>query len=135
MRDGRTRRIEQAPSTGDSFGEFRRSWQASLYIVSGGPEGTEYLLDRSDTTMGRGPGVDLAFDDPTMSREHAAVEFADGGFRLRDLGSTNGVRLNESEVKVAELKNGDRLQVGQLVLQFVLEKRERPAKTYVLPEA
>jgi pSer/pThr/pTyr-binding forkhead associated (FHA) protein len=70
-----------------------------------------------------------------MSKEHAALEFANGGIRLRDLGSMNGTRLNDSEVRAADLKNGDRIQLGEHAFQFVLEKRAKQPRTYVLPDA
>ena len=76
----------------------------------------------------------MVFDDRTMSREHAVIEFAGLGFRVRDLASMNGIFLNGSEVKVGDLKSGDRIQVGQHVFQFVLEKSQHSPKTYVLPE-
>lgn len=134
MRDGYTRRLDRAEHDKHSFEEFARRWAASLTIVSGGPAGSEWLLERPETTIGRGPEADLAFDDRTMSREHAVIEFTGVGFRVRDLGSMNGIVLNGREVKVGDLKTGDRVQVGQHVFQFVLEKRQNPPKTYVVPE-
>jgi pSer/pThr/pTyr-binding forkhead associated (FHA) protein len=98
-------------------------------------EGSEHMLERPCISLGRGPGSDLSFDDDAMSRVHAALEFADGGFRIRDLGSTNGVLLNGGELEVGELKNGDRFQLGRHLFQFLLEKRHREPKTYLLPEA
>jgi pSer/pThr/pTyr-binding forkhead associated (FHA) protein len=70
-----------------------------------------------------------------MSSAHAALEFAGGGFRIRDLGSTNGVLLNGGEVEVGDLKNGDRFQLGRHRFQFLLEKRRREPKTYLIPES
>ena len=134
MRDGYTRRLDRAEGDGRSFEEYARRWSASLTIVSGGAEGTEYVLERPETTLGRGPEANLSFDDRTMSREHAVVEFTGVGFRVRDLASMNGIFLNGGEVKVGDLKSGDRIQIGQHVFQFVLEKRRGSARTYVLPE-
>jgi pSer/pThr/pTyr-binding forkhead associated (FHA) protein len=133
MRDGYTRRLDRAESDQKSFEEYARRWAASLTIVSGGAEGSEYLIERPELTIGRGPEADLSFDDRTMSREHAVIEFAGAGYRVRDLASMNGVFLNGSEVKVGDLKSGDRIQVGQHVFQFVLEKSQR-SRTYVLSE-
>lgn len=134
MRDGYTRRLDRVELDRDSFEEFHKQWEASLTIVAGGPEGTEYLLEKQQTSLGRGPDVDLVFDDQTMSKQHAVVEFSGVGFRLRDLGSMNGVVLNDCDVKVGDLKSGDRFQVGQHVFQFVLDKRETGPKTYVIDD-
>ena len=134
MRDGYTRRIDRVELEEDAFEEFMKKWEASITIVAGGPEGSEYLLEKPTTSMGRGADVDLTFDDQTMSREHAVVEFSGVGFRVRDLGSMNGIIVNETEAKVGDLKSGDRFQVGQHVFQFVLSKRQSGPKTYVIDE-
>jgi hypothetical protein len=46
----------------------------------------------------------------------------------------NGILINGSEAKAADLKNGDRFQLGEHVFQFVLEKRPKRPKTYVLSD-
>ena len=69
-----------------------------------------------------------------MSREHVLFEFSDGGFVLRDLGSTNGTRLNGKDIRVHELDHGDRLEIGEHVFQFVIEDRERTPQTYYIPD-
>ncbi len=134
MRDGFTRKAERAPARNPSFEEWCSRVQASLCIVAGGAEGTEYPIERARLTVGRGPGVDLCFDDTTMSKEHAIFEFADGGLRVRDLGSMNGIQVNDVETPVRELESGDRVRIGEHVLQLVLDKRERPPKTWVVSE-
>ncbi len=131
MSDDRTREVKSARDSG--FSTYLARFQASIVILSGPAKGTEHALDRERITMGRGPGVDLAFDDSTMSRQHAAIEFSNGGFQLRDLESTNGTLLNGGEVKVGELKHRDRFQIGDLSFQFVREEREHDPPTYVLP--
>ena len=117
-----------------SFDEFQGRWRACLVIVAGGPVGTEHPIESAVTTIGRDADATVCCDDDTMSREHAAVEFAGGGLRVRDLGSRNGVRVNGSEVRAADLVSGDRLQVGSHVFQLVLEERKREPKVWVVPE-
>jgi pSer/pThr/pTyr-binding forkhead associated (FHA) protein len=133
MRDGVTVRRErgQAP---ENVSEFLERWRPVLVVVSGVAAGSEFVVDRVRTTVGRGPGVDLAFADAEMSQQHAAIEFADGGFRVCDLGSTNGTYVNGALVRVCELKNADRIQLGRFLFQFVLEERTRSPRVYVLPD-
>lgn len=134
MRDGHTRKLE----VGDldtSFEEFSGQWRATVVVISGAAAGTEYEIDAPQVSIGRGPEASWRFDDDTLSKEHAALEFAGGGLRLRDLGSRNGTRLNGAEVMTGDLKNGDRFQLGELVFQFVLEQRPRRPRTYVIPDA
>lgn len=131
MRDGRTHRLDR-PGEAESFDTFLRTYDARLIVVRGDAAGAEFRLHRDRHMLGRGPGVDLAVDDPAMSRQHAAIEYAGGGFRVRDLGSTNGVHHNGRNVQAAELSNGDRLEIGSQALQYVVEAREQEPEVYEL---
>jgi pSer/pThr/pTyr-binding forkhead associated (FHA) protein len=133
MRDGRTRKVD-TPERDDSFEGFIAGWRATVVVLSGDAAGTEYTMERPGVSMGRGEEADWTFADDTMSKEHAILEFTGGGIRLRDLGSMNGTRLNGGETRVADLKNGDRFQLGEHEFQFVLEKLSRKPRTYVLPD-
>jgi pSer/pThr/pTyr-binding forkhead associated (FHA) protein len=134
MRDGFTRPLAARGREGD-FERFLAESRVSLAVLSGPASGMEYPLERPRVSLGRGPGVDLAFPDPAMSREHACVEWAQGGFRVRDLGSTNGVLVEGARVAARELAHGDRFQLGEHLFQLVVEKRPREPRTYVLPDA
>jgi pSer/pThr/pTyr-binding forkhead associated (FHA) protein len=133
MRDGRTRKLEVVERD-ESFDAFLSKWRAIVVVLSGETAGTEFELSQPNVSIGRGVEAHWTFADDAMSKAHAALEFANGGIRLRDLGSMNGTRLNEGEVKAADLKNGDRFQLGQHVFQFVLEERPKQPRTYVLPD-
>lgn len=133
MRDGFTRRLD-TQERDTSFEDFLSEWKPTVVVLSGESAGAEREIDTPSLSIGRGSDAGWTFADDTMSREHVVLEFADGGIRLRDLGSMNGTRLNGAEVRAAELKNGDRFQVGEHSFQLVLEKRPRQPKTYVVPE-
>jgi pSer/pThr/pTyr-binding forkhead associated (FHA) protein len=135
MRDGHTRESLESSSRRTSFADFIEAWDPSLVVLSGGLQGTDYSIEHASTLIGRGPGVDLTFDDETLSRQHASIEFADGGLRLRDLGSLNGVSINGGVVKSGELKHGDRFQLGDLAFQLVLEERLRTPKIHYIEDA
>ena len=130
MQDGRTIESRRA---GSGSGEFAR-WEATLVVVEGGAEGSEHELRRQRVVLGRGPGVDLAFADPEMSQQHAAIEFEDGVFRVLDLGSTNGIRVNNERITEHELSHGDRITLGIHVVRILLEKRDTMPRVYVLPD-
>jgi len=134
MRDGCTRESLGSSSGRTSFADFVEAWNPSLVVLSGRLQGTDYPIERASTVVGRGPGVDLAFDDETLSRQHASIEFADGGLRLRDLGSLNGVCINGGVVKSGELEHGDRFQLGDLAFQLILEKRSRAPKIHYIED-
>lgn len=133
MRDGMTRKVE-AGDRDHQFVEWASQWRVTVVVLSGDAAGTEYEMDRQIVSLGRGPESGWGFEDGTMSKEHAALEFAGGGIRLRDLGSMNGMRVNGSDVKVADLKNGDRFQLGAHEFQLVIEERPRQPRTYVVED-
>jgi pSer/pThr/pTyr-binding forkhead associated (FHA) protein len=132
MRDGKTRRLGAVGACSAEL--FFSRYRATIAILSGDAAGNEYPLDQERITLGRGPGVDLAFDDGCLSQQHAALELGEGGFRVRDLGSTNGVLVNGKRVLVADLGHGDRFQLGELSFQFILKERPSEPRVYELPE-
>ena len=131
MRDGKTRKRPTAIEA-PRLKEFLDRYAAKVTVVSGPGAGAEFGIDRERVIIGRGPGVDRAFDDPAMSRQHACIEFGGAGFRLRDLGSTNGTRLNGAVVLSEELCHGDRFEIGGRQFQLAIEVREREPDTYEL---
>ena len=134
MRDGLTEK-KSAPTLVAGIDAFLSSKRAKLVIISGDRLGDEFALERECVKLGRGPNVDLAFDDSSMSRQHAALEFVDRQYRVRDLGSTNGILLNGKPVQVGELQHGDRLEIGSQEFRLIIEMRNRPPTRYVLPPA
>jgi len=132
MARGGTRPLSSIPRDG-GFAAFQREREAMLVVLSGPAAGRELSLDHPRLTVGRGADVDLRFDDDAMSHSHAALEYADGGFRIVDLESTNGTRVNGASVRIADLDHGDRLELGEHVLQYVLAERRREPRVHVLP--
>jgi len=98
----------------------------AVFIVEKGEQaGTTLQLKAEGVILGRGqPGPGrIAFDNPVVSRQHAGIRYHDGSFRVRDLGSTNGTRLNGKALeKMAEqpLGNNDVIELarGAVVLRF-----------------
>jgi len=133
MHDGRTRKLKRS-EIGAGEGDFFSRHRATLVLVAGPGAGSEFALERERVCVGRGEETDLRFDDAAMSREHAALERSGEGFRIRDLASSNGVRVNGSTVLVADLKHGDRIELGEHRFQFLLEERVREPSAYALSE-
>jgi pSer/pThr/pTyr-binding forkhead associated (FHA) protein len=103
-------------------------------MLSGSAQGSEFTLDREQLSVGRGPGVDIAIEDPTVSKQHASIEFSGEGFRIRDLGSTNGISVNGAPSRASSLKHGDCFQVGDVKFQLVVEPCEAEPPVYSVPE-
>lgn len=131
MRDGRTRNLRQTKRH-VSFEEFRREFTTSLAIVEGTSAGTIAALTTSPFVIGRAPAAQLSLHDDSLSREHAVVEYAGGGFRVRDLGSTNGVRVRGRRVDACDLEPGDRFELGDITFQFLLDVNEDAPEAYEL---
>jgi pSer/pThr/pTyr-binding forkhead associated (FHA) protein len=77
------------------------------------------LRIKDRVVLGRGPGVELSFDDPRLSRRHAEVFHENGRLVLADLGSMNGTFVNGERVTKHVLADGDRLRLGANVLRFL----------------
>ncbi len=133
MRDGLTRK-QGAGSRSSDLGAFLERFDATLVVVRGSTAGEEHPLDGPKLVLGRGPGVDVAFDDGEMSSQHAAIEWSGSGFRVCDLGSTNGTLVNGKRVQAQDLASGDRVELGRHVLQLRLEERPAEPKVYSLQD-
>jgi hypothetical protein len=85
-------------------------------------EGRRMVVGATGAVIGRSRDCDIVLGDGNVSRRHAEVRPADGGWAVNDLGSTNGVLLNGRRVNgTAPLKAGDRFELGTTELRFELE--------------
>ena len=69
-------------------------------------------------TIGRVESADLQIDSSRVSREHAVIVKEQDGFRIRDLGSTNGTFLNGEPIEEARLNDGDILTIADTEFTF-----------------
>lgn len=132
MHDGRTRKVE-APEV-ERPDAFLAQHRASLTLVSGTEAGMEWVLEGRRQVAGRSPKSMVQLDDPSVSAEHAAFELAGDGFSVRDLASTNGVRVNGTEVLSQPLAHGDRILLGDCELRYVVEERPASAPVWSVGE-
>lgn len=79
------------------------------------------LPEAGEQSLGRARDASMALDDATVSRRHATVAWKRDAWVLRDLGSTCGTFVNEVRVRKARLRDGDRVRLGGVILQAVLE--------------
>ena len=86
--------------------------------------GRSELLGSEGATLGRSRDADIVLDDPNVSRKHAEVRPSGGSWIVRDLGSTNGVKVNGRRVdpdRPQSLKRGDVIELGTSRATFELE--------------
>lgn len=90
------------------------SGHLKLRVVEGPMAGTVLAADLP-CILGR-KDADLIIGDPMVSKRHAALQLINGHLLLVDLHSTNGTTLNNDPVTQREVKQGDRIGIGQTVL-------------------
>jgi transcriptional regulator with GAF, ATPase, and Fis domain len=69
-------------------------------------------------TMGRDPGNSICSRSKSASRRHCRIERMAGGFKIIDLNSQNGTRVNGQQVTQKRLREGDRIEMGPLTIWF-----------------
>jgi FHA domain len=72
---------------------------------------THELIDEA-VTIGRGPDNTIVVNDPSISTHHAQLLLEGDTYRLKDLDSTNGTRVNGKPVTEAVLRFDDRIRFG-----------------------
>ena len=82
-----------------------------LSVKKGMPPNARLPLDRR-AIVGRDPACDLVLVDPRVSRRHLEIVPENGIVRFRDVGSSNGTKLNGVRVERGELGLGDVLAIG-----------------------
>ncbi len=110
-----------------------------LYDAAGVPLGKAYDFDTPGTFLfGRDPSAHCCItDDPIVSRKHYFIEISPPSARLHDLGSRNGIRVNEvlyggkngirdasGMVQPIDLRPGDRIRTGKTVVEFQVHADE-----------
>lgn len=87
-------------------------------------------------TIGRSSDNDIVLRDFSVSRRHAAIQIGGNGFQIRDLESTNGVKVNDTFVTLGDLALGDRVTIGNFELTVesqVTDSGALSSATYLRP--
>lgn len=87
-----------------------------LVVIEGKDKGKIIPLEDGTTVIGRSKG-DVIVQDARVSRSHIAIHFDDklGALTFTDLKSLNGSEINGTLEEKGELKDGDRIQLGDTV--------------------
>lgn len=83
-----------------------------------------FQLDREVVTLGRGSENDIAIDSGSVSVHHAEMHRMLGGYELRDIGSTNGIKLDGMRHEIVPLRNGATVKIGDVSFDFLLTDEE-----------
>lgn len=100
--------------------------RVTLRVIAGPQTGRVFTFEQHETFMiGRSEDAQFCLPhDRFFSRHHCLLEIAPPQTFLRDLGSTNGTFVNGLKVDTAHLRNGDRIQGGETVLEVEVSTAE-----------
>ena len=108
---------------------FHRMWEgmpmAASLVPNGG--GNSVILDRPIILIGRGADCEISLQSSAkVSRRHCFIVQCGQQYRIRDLGSTNGVRVNSKRVVEEELRPGDEIAVADAFFTFRIDAPAAP---------
>jgi serine/threonine-protein kinase len=94
--------------------------QARFLITTSDGSEREYELPASAITIGKAEDNQLRITDGAISRKHATVEPKGGDLVIKDLGSLNGIYINDHRVSEQGhvLRDGDRIEIGRTKIVF-----------------
>ena len=104
---------------------------AQLLSLTDGPS---ILIDKPILLFGRHEECDVQLNSKKVSRRHCCVAQVNDYLVVRDLGSTNGVRINGQRVAEGKLVPGDELQIGNFKYQVCGDVLGR-SKEHPIPDA
>jgi serine/threonine-protein kinase len=107
--------------------------RVTLRVIAGPQTGRIFTFDQHETFMiGRSDDAHFCLPhDRFFSRHHCLLEIAPPQCFLRDLGSTNGTFVNGIRVETAHLRNSDRIQGGETVLEVEVSVEQSEISTSV----
>ncbi|MGF1580060.1 MAG: FHA domain-containing protein [Gemmataceae bacterium] len=89
------------------------------------PEGNGKPIEitKDMTLVGRGDMCDMRIEHKSVSKMHCVIVRTDGLLLLRDLGSTNGTRVNGTRVRRAALLPDDELSIASLKYRILFGEK------------
>jgi hypothetical protein len=118
--------------------EGRVEWRAVVDV-----NGRRYPLGKARTVLGRGSDADITVQDPGTSRAHVEILWDGERAMVRDLGSTNGSKLDGRPVTQSGLNDGQTITIGRTDIVFHVvplaapqapAREDRTTSTRILPK-
>ena len=97
-----------------------------LLCMTGPSKGTSYFLTGNRVVLGRSDKADVKVEDTKSSREHAELVKNKNRYVLSDLGSANGIVVNDLKVNQHVLADGDKIIIGATVYKYSVIKVKDP---------
>ncbi|HVO30645.1 MAG TPA: sigma 54-interacting transcriptional regulator [bacterium] len=123
-----TRTISREPTRVLSVEEDGRKVvveRAELQATDGPDKGKTWKIAHERVVIGKAAGCDVELTDSYVSAQHVRVEHGAHGFRIRDLGSTNGTTVDGTRVSDSVLPFGSEIRLGRTALKLLATREER----------
>lgn len=88
------------------------------FIPLEGKQTGELLPIKGRTTVGTAPDCGIIVQESSISGHHAEFVPTPNGFRLNDLGSTNGTYVNDKRVSTHDLVDNDNVRLGRVNFKY-----------------
>jgi hypothetical protein len=98
--------------------EWKETYRHRLYVQSGHLEKAIFPLAEKTVKIGRGAECEIDLHDPSISKDHAKIDFKDGRYLITDLGSKHGTFVNDIKIEKRKLMSGDEIRIGDSRLRF-----------------
>ncbi len=89
-----------------------------ILCLTGVNKGFSYYLKSKRILMGRSKRVDIPVLDQQSSRQHAELIKIDDSYVLTDLGSQNGLYVDENKIIQHKLSDGERIIIGKTAFRY-----------------
>lgn len=103
-------------------------------LVKTGGEVREMTFTQDVVTIGRLTDSSVVVQDKKASRQHAKIEKVGAEYRLSDLESNNGTKVNDQKVMIHTLRLGDEVAIGDVTITVVEIDSPPPAVPAPAPE-
>ena len=95
----------------------------TIHIANKDGRTYNYKILKDEITIGRGKDNDIVLDDSTASRNHAKIIKSKNDYRLIDLGSFNGTKVNDKSIHNTILHPDDLIRIGFTKLVFLTKEK------------
>lgn len=100
-----------------------------LQFLNGKFKGKRLSIQQGSVLIGRDRDCQIDLDDDDeVSRHHATIEYRGGSPVIRDMGAMNPVMVNQQPIKEHRLRNGDRIEIGRTVIEYLSGSGSAPPR-------
>ena len=121
---GRAPGVATVEISGERLAAILRLPRCRLVVTRGPDAGQACVVAKPVVRVGADPEADLVLSDGTVSRNHCEIRETKQGWRIIDLGSTNGIIVAGTPVKDALLVPGCEVVIGNTAFRFSSEVDE-----------